>query len=794
MKLWYNTPGEEFLDSIPVGNGRMGATTNGGIVKDTIFLNEDSIWYGGFRNRVNPDSKAYHKKLQDLVFQGKVWEAEKTAFLSHTSTPEGERTYQPLGTLDFTYYYPQEGCASFFHDAYVQDEKNIIHSQYSRTLELGTATATVQYTVDDISYTREMFASYPDDIMAIKLTSSKEKSISFSMKLSRDKWFDTCDRLDNHMILLNGTLGGDGANEYSFGVSASALDGTVEVIGQHLVVQNATQVVLYIYANTKFYNDNYKTLVKEKLQTYDFHNYDQLYNNHLKDFQEIYNRVTFSLFEDTNPQYAALASLPTNLRLDRMKQGETDLGMQVLLYHYGRYLLITSSREGSLPMNLRGIWNHEYRPPWDGKFTININQEMLYWPVDMCNMSECGEPMYHLIERMQANGQKVAEEMYGCRGFVAHHNTDLWADCAPQDIHRAALWALGAAWLVLHLWDTYDYNRNPEVLKTYYPIIEDAARFVLDYLVEDPEGYLATCPSHSPENGYYPDGRKDIRPALTYGPTMDNMIISYLFRRVEEASAILGLETPVTQEIQVAKHRIRPSTIGSDGRLMEWVKEFDEPDPGHRHMAHLFGLHPADDITMFKTPDLAHATMKSVEKRLAHLSKADIKNGWTVSWYMLFEGRLLRSENAYHYLEFMFKHALANNLFGLCVTEEIYVLDGNLGILTAMTELLVQSQSNELFLLPCLPKQWDKGILKGIKGRGGYEIDLEWSENQLVKGTIYSKVNTTCHIRIPKSQKTYTIYESTKEGSILCNTTQETQLETTLFTLEVEANKTYIIM
>ncbi len=745
MKLRYDSPAKQFLQGIPIGNGRLGAVICGGVTDEILYLNDDSVWYGGFRNRVNPDARENLDHLRKLIFDGKVWEAEKTAFLTLTSTPESERKYQPLASLFLKFYYPQPNLdnVGFLDDRYTRTDADVIYDNYSRELCINSALAYVSYDVDGVTYKREHLASFVDGVIAIKLTCDRPGALSFTARLGREKEFDRVDRGDNHVI-LSAKTGGDGV-DFAVGIGAFTVGGDVEVIGQHLVIQNSDEAVLYLTSSTTFYENDIETAVsvKNKLQRLGFEEYGSVKKSHYDDYSSIYNRVDFRLMDGSDPK----EYMCTDERIERIRGGEVDLALQSILYQYGRYLQISSSRKGSLPMNLRGIWNHEFSPAWDGKFTININQQMMYWPSDMCNMSECGQPLFHLMERMYENGKNVAKEMYGCEGFVAHHNTDLWGDCAPQDIHRAAFWCLGAAWLSLHIWDSYDYNRDTHFLKKYYHILEDACRFVLDFLVEDSEGFLVTCPSHSPENGYFLPNRTDVKPSITYAPTMDNMLISYLFRRLADATKALGINSEVNNRAQIATRRLHKTSIGKHGQLMEWVKDYDEPEPGHRHMAHLFALHPADDISLFKTPKLAEAAKISIDRRLAHQCPEDGKNGWTLSWMMLFEARLHRAENAYNYLVNMFKNALAPNMFGLCVTDEIYVLDGNLGMTTAMTELLIQSQCDEIFLLPTLPNEWKDGKLSGIKARGGFLVDVEWAGGKLVFGQIRSVSNTVCTLR-----------------------------------------------
>ncbi len=746
MKLLYDKPATRFLEGIATGNGRIGAVNCGGVVTDTVYLNDDSVWYGDFRDRVNPDARESIEHLRELIFAGKVWQAEKTAFLTLTATPESERAYQPIGMMHFKYYYPQSGKESldFLHDDYNQIDDDIKASEYKRWLCLDTAVSSVEYKVCDVAYKREIFASNPSGVIAIKLTANKKGALSFTARLNREKQYDYVKKTGENTLVMGGRAGGNGV-DFALGAQVHNVGGTAQIIGQHIVVQNACEAVIYMGTATSFYEKNcdLSKHLADKLKAFGLDDYYEVRGKHIADYSAIFSRVNFKLLDGKDEK----ENMPTDERIKLVQNGQEDVFLQGILYQYGRYLHISSSRNGNLPMNLRGIWNHEFAPAWDSKFTININQQMMYWASDMCNMSECGEPLFALLERMCKNGKTVARDMYGCSGFVAHHNTDLWADCAPQDIHRAAFWCLGAAWLSLHIWDCYDYNKDEAFLQKYFYVLQEAVRFVLDYLVFDKEGFLVTCPSHSPENGYFLQDRSDVKPSITYAPTMDNMLIRHLFLKYCEAATVLSEKDDLYERVMAAVDKLHPTKIGKHGQIMEWVEDYDEPEPGHRHMAHLFGLHPADEITLFKTPKLAKAAMASIDRRLAHQKQEDGKNGWTLSWMMLFEARLGREQHAYNYIINMIKNAVAPNLFGLCVTDEIYVLDGNVGMTVAMTELIVQSQAGEIYLLPALPEQWHSGELSGIKARGGFVISIEWQDEKLKSATVLSCANTSTKLR-----------------------------------------------
>lgn len=759
MNMWYNKPANAWLEYLPVGNGRLGAMISGGVSKEILQLNEDSIWYGGPAERVNPDAKETIKKLQTMIMDGKVWEAEQLAFLGMTSTPDSQRHYQTAGELLIEYPNLSEDF-----------------SAYTRELDLSQSLVRSSFVCNGVLYEKECFASFPDQLIAYKIKADKKRSVSLKVRLARGRYLDYCDRDGQDTIIIGGTNGGKDAIDFTVAAKAKAKGGKVYVLGQFLFVEDADEAEIYLSMATTFYNSHAKEAALRAYNVLQSKSYETIKKDHINDYKSIYDHMHFTL--GSQEEMDSLDSKPTDERLQSILNGSEDVPFNTLYFQYGRYLLISSSRKNSLPANLRGIWNNEFDPPWDSKFTININIEMIYWAAEICNMQACIEPLFDLIERMRVRGRKVAQDMYGCKGFVAHHNTDLWADCAPQDIHRAAFWSLGAVWICFHLWDYYDYSRDVAFLKKAYPTMKEAAAFVLDYLMEDKDGFLVTCPSHSPENSYYLEGRRDVKPSMTYGPTSDNMIISYYFKRILESADILGIQDDFVEDIKAALKRIHPIRIGKHGQIQEWVKDYDEPEPGHRHTTQLIAFHPANDITLRGTPELATAVKRTLERKIEFGETAS--EGWAIAWKAIYGARLEDIPMAEEFLNMNYVRATAPNLFGLCVTKDLFVMDGNLGGVTAIAEMLLQSHADELSLLPCLIPSWKEGDIKGLRARGNYTVDMKWHDAKLDKSSIYAGKDGLCRVR--------------GKYPIMVQDVVYRQLEACVIEFTVQKGKTYTIV
>ncbi len=707
-KLWYHTPAVSWEEALPIGNGRMGAMVFGSVETEHIQLNEDSVWYGSKIDRNNPDALNNLPKIRELIMSGKIPEAEELMIYALSGIPQSQRPYQSLGDLWIKF----KGM-------------NDNQSDYVRSLSLDDAIHTLQVNVGNSVYQRETFLSAADDVMVVRITSDANSKISFSALLTRERFYDQVLGVARDTIMLDGNLG-QGGIEFAMMLKAVTEGGSCEVIGEHLIVNNADAVTLLFTAGTTFRYQNVREQLGQILSDASAYSYEELKNRHISDYKSLYDRVVFELGGTE-----AFEKLTTDERLSNAKNGEVDKGIAKLYFDFGRYLLIACSREGTLPANLQGIWNKDMSPAWDSKYTININTQMNYWPAEVCNLSECHIPLFDLIKRMVPNGQRTAKIMYHCRGFVAHHNTDIWGDTAVQDHWiPASYWVMGAAWLCTHQWTHYEFTKDRQFLEEAFPIMREAALFFLDYLIED-QGYLKTCPSVSPENTYIlPSG---VSGAVTIGAAMDNQILRDLFDQCLKAAEILDVQDELTIQIKEAMEKLVPIQIGKQGNIMEWAQDYDELEPGHRHISHLYALHPSSQINMVDTPDFAKAAKLTLEKRLAN---GGGHTGWSRAWIINLYAKLWDGEKAYYNLEQLFAKSTLPNMFD---NHPPFQIDGNFGATAGIAEMLVQSTPRRIVLLPALPKEWKDGKMKGLCVRGGAEIDLEWSEGHLLKCSLKAK-------------------------------------------------------
>ncbi|WP_420832369.1 glycosyl hydrolase family 95 catalytic domain-containing protein [Paenibacillus humicola] len=720
-KLWYRKPAKDWNEALPVGNGRLGAMVFGDVGRERFQLNEDSLWYGGPRDRNNRDALQNLPKIRGLILAGRPREAQELASMALTGIPESQRHYVPLG--DLLLDFGSSGTAS----------------EYRRELDLHSGLARVSYLQDEALFTREVFASYPDQVLVIRLTADRPGRIAFKARWNRGQWryMDRIDSWGSDGIAMAGSSGGEGGIAYHAAVKAVLKGGSSRTIGEYLLVDQADEVILFVAAGTSFRSPDPEGASKAAIESAARRPYGELLERHRSDYRSLFKRVELEIKGSDGGDKEVLA---TDERLAGVQRGDDDPGLVSLYFQFGRYLLISSSRPGSLPANLQGIWNPHFLPPWDSKFTININAQMNYWPAENCNLAECHLPLFDLIERMREPGRTTAAVMYGCRGFTAHHNTDLWADTAPQDTYPpSSFWPLGAAWLCLHLWEHYTFSGDEAFLSKAYPTLKEAAEFLLDYLIEGEDGQLITCPSVSPENTYVlPSGESGV---LCAGASMDFQIISALFGACIDSAGVLGIDEPFREELAAALNRLPQPAIGRHGQIQEWMEDYEEEEPGHRHISHLFGLYPGKQFTPERTPELAAAARVTLERRLTH---GGGHTGWSRAWIINFWARLRDSDKARENVQALLGHSTLPNLLD---NHPPFQIDGNFGGTAGIAEMLLQSHSDELHLLPAWPAAWGDGRVRGLRARGGYTVDMDWAEGRLQRAVIHAAQTGVCRIR-----------------------------------------------
>ncbi len=712
--IWFDRPAKVWEEALPLGNGKLGAMVFGGIERERIALNEETMWYGGYTDRNNPDAKENLEKVRELIFAGKIAEAERLLTLSLAGCPHQMRVYQALGTM-------------------ILEQKNLGKiSNYRRELILDDAICHIEYTAKDTQFFRDSFISAPDNLFVQRITRNGNQNINLEIRLEREPFCSNNGKEDETSIAFRGKLGDDGLSYYA-GLSGEAKGGRLYTMGRTLVIEDAEEVLLVFCAATNFWGYEPKEYVRKKLNKGLKKGFGLLKLHHLEDYQSYFKRVHLDLYSETNKGVTTTLEnvLPTDRLLACAKGEEIPTKLAETYFDFGRYLLLSSSRPGTLPANLQGIWNKDMNPPWGSKYTININAQMNYWPAEICNLSECHTALLDHIERMVEHGRETAEKMYGCRGFVAHHNTDIWGDTAPQDLWiPGTFWVMGAAWLCTHQWTHYVYTQDREFLKKAFPIMREAAQFFLDFMVEK-DGFLVTCPSVSPENTFIlPNGERGCNSA---GVTMDNQILRDLFMQCIQAAEILGINDDLNQQIKTHLARLRMTMISKNGTIQEWEKDYEEAEPGHRHISHLYGLYPSSQITLEDTPSLAAAAEKTLERRL---SMGGGHTGWSCAWIINLYARLQKGEKAYEMLRKLFTNSTLPNLFD---NHPPFQIDGNFGATAAIVELLIQARNNKIFLLPALPKQWTDGRISGICLPGNAEATLCWNDGKVTEFTVTTK-------------------------------------------------------
>ena len=706
-KLIFNKPALQWEEAMPLGNGYLGAMVFGQTQKELICMNEDSLYSGGPIERGNPNTLDHLDEMRTLLLDGKVEEAQKKAPNYFYATTPHPRHYQPLGQVWME-----------FHHQNVQD--------YQKVLDLKNSIGSIQYRYNNVEYQRECFISYPNQVFVYKIKASQNQQLNFDLYLTRrdirpgrsESYVDDI-HIEKDYLYLSGYNGNQkNGISYTMATTVQLKDGCLKKYGSRLVIENATEAIVYVVGRTSYRSHNPFQWCQKQLDKTLLKSYRNLKQDHIRDYQNYFDQLELTLGDHKNEN---MMSIPE--RLQKMKEGQIDLDLIETYFHFGRYLLISSSREGSLAANLQGIWNGEFEPPWGSRYTININIQMNYWLAEKTGLSRLHLPLMQLQKIMLPRGQKIAKEMYGCRGTCAHHNTDIWGDCAPADYYvSSTLWPMGSLWLSLHIFEHYQYTHNQEFILEYFPILKENALFFLDYMFKDANGFYATGPSVSPENAYMTQDGQAATVCLS--PSMDIQLLREFFTSYLQLLKELNRHD-LEAEINEYLEKLPPIQIGKYGQIMEWHEDYDEIEIGHRHISQLFALYPGRHIQYSETPELIEAAYQTLQRRLSH---GGGHTGWSCAWIIHFFARLHKGEEAFDTLLKLLKNSTLDNLFD---NHPPFQIDGNFGGSNAILEMLIQDYENKVYVLPALSHEMPEGILKGLRLKSGAVLNMSWKDCQV---------------------------------------------------------------
>ncbi len=749
--IWFDRPATQWEETLPLGNGRLGMMPDGGIEKENLVLNDITLWSGSVQDADNPDAAQYLPEIRKLLLEGKNDLAQDLVYKTFACKGAGSGhgngakvpygSFEVLGNLHIDYQYPSG---------------KVTPENYRRQLSLDDATASTSFVSNGVTYTREYIAAFGHDVLVIHLQASKTGCLNFRVGIDRPEVFETS--LQGDELLMKGQLenGIDGKGmRYNTRVKVK-LSGSGNVAGKdnRIEVTDAKDAYIFISATTDFRDPAFESKCQNLLQQATADQYNNIKAAHTKTYQSYFNRMHLHL-----KPHPGKDTIPTDRRLTVFAADSADNGLVELYFQFGRYLLISSTRLGLLPPNLQGLWANTINTPWNGDYHLDINVQMNHWPVEICNLPELHKPLIELIKGLVEPGKKTAKAYYNANGWVAHVITNVWGYTSPGEHPSWGSVNSGGAWLCAHLWEHYDYNRDTQYLKEIYPALKESAEFFLNVLIKEPKhGWLVTAPTNSPENGFYmPGTKKEVQVCM--GSTMDNQLVRELFSHVIAASKILNVDADFSAQLQNAVELLPPNRIGSDGRLMEWLEEYEEAEPQHRHVSHLYGLHPGNQITLRGTPDLAKAARKSLEVR------GDGGTGWSRAWKINFWARLGDGNHAYlllcNLLDPVFEKGFNMNKGGtypnLFCAHSPFQIDGNFGGCAGIAEMFLQSHSGVIELLPALPDVMADGSFDGMRVRGGAEISASWADKKLTSATLKAATDNTFKLRMPEgAQATFT--------------------------------------